>query len=72
MKNNNRPNYNQELKRVLAWPGSHYSNCPWSFFVIMRNLVSNYEVISLIYFYFIYTLFYFINLKDIYKKIKNI
>ena len=32
VKNNNRPNYSQELKRVLAWPSSHYSNYPWSFF----------------------------------------
>ena len=32
VKNNNRPNYIQELKRVLAWPSSHYSNYPWSFF----------------------------------------
>ena len=62
VKNNNRPNYSQDLKRVLAWQSSHYSNYPWSFFVIMRNLVSNDVVASLIYFFFIYT-FFFINLK---------
>ena len=65
VKNNNRPNYSQELNRVLALLCSHYSNYPWSFFVIMRNLVSNDVVASLIYFYFIYTPFYFINPKDI-------
>ena len=65
VKNNSRPNYSQELNRVLAWPSSHYSNYPLSFFFIIWNLVSNDEVASLIYFYFIYTLFYFINLNDI-------
>ena len=65
VKNNNRPNYSQELNRVLALLCSHYSNYPWSFFVIMRNLVSHDAVSSLIYFYSIYTLFYFINLKYI-------
>ena len=65
VKNNNRPNYSQELNRVFAWLGSHYSNYPWSFFLIMRNLVSHDAVSSLIYFYSIYTLFYFINLKYI-------
>ena len=24
VKNNNRPNYSQELKRILTWPSSHY------------------------------------------------
>ena len=57
VKNNNRPNYCQELNRVLAWLCPHYLNYPWSFFIIMRNLVSNDVVASLIYFYFIYTLF---------------
>ena len=65
VKNNNRPNYCQELNRVLAWLCPHYLNYPWSFFVIMRNLISNDVVPTLIYFYFIYTLFYFINLKHI-------
>ena len=65
VKNNNRPNYCQELNRVLAWLCSHYLNYPWSFFVIMRNLIVNDVVATLIYFYFIYTLFYFINLKHI-------
>ena len=32
VKNNNRPNDNEELKMVLAWPSSHYSNYPWLFF----------------------------------------
>ena len=58
VKNNNRPNYSQELKRVLAWPSSHYSNYPWSFFVFMGNLVAHDVVASLIYFRFIYTLFF--------------
>ena len=65
VKNNNRPKYSQELNRVLAWLSSYYSNYPRSFFVIMRNLVSNEVVASLIYFYFIYKLFYLTNLKDI-------
>ena len=64
VKNNNRPNYSQELKRVLAWPSSHYSYYPWSFCVFMGNLVVHDVVVSLIYFYFIYTLFFSINLKD--------
>ena len=65
VKNNNRPNYSQELKRVLAWPSSHYSNHPWSFFVFMGNHVAHDVLASLINFYFIYTLFFLINLKDI-------
>ena len=65
-KNNNRPYYSQELKRVLAWPSSHYSNYPWSFFVFMRNLVAHDVMASFIYFCFIYTLcFFFRNLKDV-------
>ena len=59
VKNNNRPNYNQELKRVLARPSSHYSNYPWSFFVFMGNLIAHDAVVSLIYFYFIYTFFFY-------------
>ena len=59
-KNNNRPYYSQKLKRVLAWPSSHYSNYLWSFFVFMRNLVAYDAVASLIYLCFIYTLFYFL------------
>ena len=63
MKNNNRPNYSQELKRVLARPSSHYSKYPSSFFFFMWNLVVQDVVASLIYFFFIYTIFFFINLK---------
>ena len=44
---------------VLAWPSSHYSNDPWSSFVFMGNLVAHDVMVSLIYFYFIYTLFFF-------------
>ena len=58
VKNNNRPNYSQELKRVLAWPSSHYSNYPWSFFVFMGNLVAHVVMASLIYFCFSYTLLF--------------
>ena len=65
IKNNNRPNYSQELKKVLAWLSSHYSNYPWSFFFFMGNLVAHDIVASLIYFCFIYTLFFYINLKDV-------
>ena len=57
VKNNNRPNYSQELKRVLARPSSHYSNYPWSFFFFMWNLVAQDVVASLIYFFFIHTFF---------------
>ena len=57
VKNNNRPNYRQELKRVLAWPSSHYSNYRWSFFFFMWNLVAQDVVASLIYFFFIHTFF---------------
>ena len=64
VKNNNRLYYSQALKRVLAWPSSHYSNYPWSFLVFMGNLVAHDVVASLTYFRFIYT-FFFINLKDI-------
>ena len=59
VKNNNRPNYSQEMKRVLAWPSSHYSNYPWSCFVFMGNLVAHETVASLIHFCLIYTLFFF-------------
>ena len=62
VKNNNRPIYSLELKRVLARPSSHYSKYPWSFFFCMWNLVAQDVVASLIYFFFIYT-FFFINLK---------
>ena len=48
MKNNNTPNYSQELKRVLAWLSSHYSNYPWSFFFFMGNLVAHDVMASLI------------------------
>ena len=68
VKNNSRPNYSQELKRVLAWPRSHYSNYPWSFFVFMGNLVAHDVVAILLYFWFIYAFFYFlffVNLKDV-------
>ena len=57
VKNNNRPYYSQKLKRVLAWPSSHYSNYPWSVFFFMLNLVAEDVVASLIYFFFIYTFF---------------
>ena len=59
VKNNNIPNYSQELKRVLAWPSSHCSNHPWSFFVFIGYLVAHDVLASLIYFYFIYTLIFF-------------
>ena len=65
VKNNSRPNYSQELNRVLAWPSSHYSNYCCSFFFFMANLVAHDVLAILIYFYSIYTLFYFINLKYI-------
>ena len=56
VKINNRPNYSQELNRVLAWKNSHYSNYPWSFFFFMGNLVAHDIVASLIYLCFIHTL----------------
>ena len=59
VKNNNRPNYSQELKRALAWPCCHYSNHPWSFFVFLGNHVALNVLASLIYFYFIYTFFFY-------------
>ena len=59
VKNNNRPNYSQKLKRVLAWPSSHYSNYRWSFFFFMGNLVAHGVVAILIYLWFIYTFFFF-------------
>ena len=65
VKNNNRPNYSQEMLMVLAWPSSHSSNFPWWFFIFMGNLVAHDVMASLIYFCFSYTLFFFINLKDI-------
>ena len=58
VKNNNRPNYSQELLMVLAWPSSHYSNFPWSFFVFMGNLVAHEAMARLIYFCFSYTLLF--------------
>ena len=58
VKTNNKSNYSQELKNVLAWPSSHYLNYPWSFFVFMGNLVVDDVLACLIYFYFIYTLLF--------------
>ena len=43
---------------VLAWPSSHYSNFPWSFFVFMGNLIAREAMASLIYFCFSYTLLF--------------
>ena len=43
VKNNNRPNYSQELKRVLAWPSSHYSNYPCSFFFLHGESCSSWS-----------------------------
>ena len=60
VKNNNRPNDSEELKMVLAWPSSHYSNYPWLFFVFMGNLVAHDAMKSLIYLCFIYTLLFFL------------
>ena len=48
VKNNNIPSYSQELKRVLAWPSSHYSNYPWSIFVFMGNFVADDVLASII------------------------
>ena len=59
VKNNNGPNYSQELKRVLARPSSHYSKYPWSFFFFMWNPVVEDVVASLIYFFFIYIFFFY-------------
>ena len=66
VKNNNRPNFSQESKRVLAWPSSPYSNYPWSFFFFMGNLVAHDVMAILLYLWFIYALFFFyINLKNV-------
>ena len=64
VKNKNKQNYSQEMKRVSAWLSCHYLNYPWSVFFFMLNLVAEDVVASLIYFFFIYT-FFFIKLKDI-------
>ena len=64
VKNNNSPNYSHELKKVFAWPSSHYSNHPWSFFIFMGNPIAHDILASLIYFYFI-SIYIFINLKEI-------
>ena len=58
VKNKNRPYYNQEMKRVLAWPSSHYLNYPWSFFILLGNLVPHDAVVSLIFFLFIHNFLY--------------
>ena len=55
VKNNNRLNYSQELKWVLAWPSSHYSNYPLSVFFFMGNIVADVVEILL----YIYALFFF-------------
>ena len=64
VKNNNRPIYSLELKRVVARPSSHYSNYPWSFIVFMGNLVAHDVMASLNYLFYLYIII-FINLKDI-------
>ena len=71
VKNNNRPNYSQELKRFLAWPSSHYSNYPWSFFVLMGNLIADDAMASLIYF-FLFIHYYFFNKSKIYMCLCNV
>ena len=53
VKNNKRANYSHELKWVFAWPGSYYSNHPWSFFIFMGNHVGHDILASLTYFHFI-------------------
>ena len=58
VKNNNRLNYSQELKWVLAWPSSHYLNYLWSFFILLGNLVPHDAVVSLIFFLFIHNFLY--------------
>ena len=58
VENKNIPNYSEELKRVLAWPSSHYSNHPLSIFFFMCNLVAHDVVATLIYFCFSYTFFF--------------
>ena len=60
VKNNNIPYYSQELKRVLGWPSSHYSNYPWSFFVFMGSLVANDAVGSLIFLFLFIDYVFFI------------
>ena len=69
VKNNNRPNYSQELKRVLAWPTSHYSNYRWSFFFLHGECCSSWCCgnfnLFMIYDLFIHYFFIYINLKDI-------
>ena len=63
LKNNNKPNCSQKLKRVFVRPSYHYLIYTWSFFVFMGNLVAHDVLASLIYFYFIYTLFSFYKAK---------
>ena len=58
VKINNRPHYSQELKRVLAWKNSHYSNYPWSSFFFMGNLVAHDVKASLFYFLFFIHFFF--------------
>ena len=65
VKNNNRPNYSQELKGVLAWPSSHYSNYRWWIFFFIGNLIAHDVLAILISLRFIYTFLFFINLKDV-------
>ena len=66
VKNNNRPNDSEELKMVLAWPSSHYSNYPWLFFCFHGKSCSSWchGKFNLFMFY-LYIIIIFINLKDI-------
>ena len=63
VKNNNRLYYNQKLKMVLAWPSSHYSNYPWSFFFLWESC--SWWCRGKFNLFLFYLYFFFINPKDI-------
>ena len=60
VKNNNIPNYSQKVKRVLAWPSSHYSNYSWSFFFLHVDSRSSWCLGKFILFlFYLYIIFFY-------------
>ena len=69
VKNNNRPNYSQELKRVLAWPSSNYSNDRWSFFFLHGESCSSWFHGNFNFFRIYLYIIFFINVKDVWVNV---
>ena len=47
------------IEKGFAWPSSHYSNYPWSFFVFMGNLLAHDVVASLNYLFYLHIIIFY-------------